>query len=268
MLVEAFIVAALTVPLPQQYNIPYKPQPAGGCAGTDFTAYGTLEAHWTLDANTWLDETANNNDLTEITTDVGQEGTIKEEGTNSADFSGATATNARLVLDEADMAAGMPTESSASTTGDLTYAFRLNFADINTGAYVQFFHPSNWNDHGPIIAKDTDDYFTISSQFDNCEWTTAVTASTWYHLGLRYTSADTADELSLVVDDVERCSVNDDAHGVCPASQSGCLNLGTGTEGANEFEGYMDEVLILSASLDLTEFTSLHANGADGCGLP
>jgi len=238
---------------------------AGGCSGTDFTAFSTLEAHYPFDSE-WPDSTANSNDLTESGV-VSLETTTIVEGTGSADFSvGGGGDDLRIA--ETAMAAGHPVESTASTTGDMTYVVRARFITGDMGAFVKLIHPSDSFTDGMAVYKDASDFPACAVQFSAATWSSALSVDTWYSIACRWDSSDTAAELSLVVNGTEQANVNKDDHGVCEAADTLCMIFGANEFGSHNLQGFMDETLVFSEALSDAQLLDLHNDGAYGCGLP
>lgn len=260
MMIEALILTAV---LSQQGFIPLRRADAGGCAGEDFTDDADLELLLTMETE-WTDTSGNGDDFTETGT-VTQETTTVAEGSNSLDPNCATQNCVNYIsIDEGDLVTTNPFSNSASTTGDYLVVFRVHPVDDDVSASKWLIWTAEGSSDG-VFSGFNGSTITWCGGVACSTSTTTITTGSWWHVALRYTSADTADEMSILIDGVEEDSDNADSHGVCESAESECLRL---PQDVNTLNGFLDEVAVFSGSRTDAQILDMATNGLDGCGLP
>jgi len=217
----------------------------------------TMEAYWLFEDTNWLDETANNNDLTAT-------GTIsldanKKEGTYSAKLENAN--SEQFNITDANCSSGFPGKSGEVTT-DFTYGMWVNFwedpADLAGQILTKRGGLDGWyldmlSSKFRFGAYDAGDAWDVIYANDAC------VKDTWYHVVIRW-KGSTDDELAMFVNGVKQNSPGTLTN---LAESNGDFIIGANPWGSNA-SILVDEVFVCSSALTDGQIADIYAFGLSG----
>jgi hypothetical protein len=224
-----------------------------------------LQGLWLLEetSGTRYDDTANNNDLTDVNT-VGYS-SDRKEGVYSADFERSN--SEYLNIDDGD-------QTGLDITGDLSIVAWIkpeSLSDATGHAFVsKYFTGTADRSYIFWTYKIGSDYYVRCNLSSNGSGSTAATgatalsAGTWYHIGVVYNGTD----IRVYVDG------SLDTNGASnPATYSSGIHSGIapfrlGVHGGSIwlYDGLMDEVAIFDRALSAAEISSIYTDGIRGAG--
>jgi len=205
-----------------------------------------LQGAWLLDEESGVrvDQTANNNDLTDNNTVLFATGQFG----NAADFESANSEYLSIT-------------DGAQTGLDMTSSYTATFwTKVETLYGDQTFvtkTTASLND-GYSLRTQASGLLELINASGASSTTPAgvITAGTWYHIAFVF---DTVNNLAIFY--VDGTVVDTNSYATDPTNNTGEFRIGASVNGSHYFDGLIDEAAVFSRVLDVTEINDIKNNG-------